>query len=56
MRAMHGPNAAHLAQLDLNELIRSVLNLTGEELQALAKDVIAQPREVIERMKWVMGN
>jgi tripartite-type tricarboxylate transporter receptor subunit TctC len=30
--------------------------LTGEELQSLAKDVVAQPREVIERIKWVMGN
>ena len=30
--------------------------LTGEELEALAKEVTSQPREVIERMKWVMGN
>jgi tripartite-type tricarboxylate transporter receptor subunit TctC len=30
--------------------------LSGEELQSLAKEVVAQPREVIERMKWVMGN
>ena len=30
--------------------------LTGEELEALAKEVIAQPHEVIERMKWAMGN
>jgi tripartite-type tricarboxylate transporter receptor subunit TctC len=30
--------------------------LSGQELQALAKDVVAQPPEVIERMKWVMGN
>jgi tripartite-type tricarboxylate transporter receptor subunit TctC len=29
--------------------------LTGEELESLAKDVIAQPPEVIERMKWVLG-
>ena len=29
--------------------------LSGEELEALAKEVIAQPRDVIERMKWVMG-
>jgi tripartite-type tricarboxylate transporter receptor subunit TctC len=27
----------------------------GEELQALSKEVIAQPREIIERMKWVLG-
>jgi hypothetical protein len=27
----------------------------GEELQALSKEVIVQPREVIERMKWVLG-
>jgi tripartite-type tricarboxylate transporter receptor subunit TctC len=30
--------------------------VTGEELEARAKDVIAQPKEVIERMKWVLGN
>ena len=30
--------------------------LTGEELESLAKDVMAQPREVLERMKWVIGN
>jgi tripartite-type tricarboxylate transporter receptor subunit TctC len=30
--------------------------LSGQELEALAKDVVAQPPEVIERMKWVMGN
>jgi tripartite-type tricarboxylate transporter receptor subunit TctC len=30
--------------------------LTGEELESLAKDVISQPREVLERMKWVIGN
>ncbi|MGH7772273.1 MAG: Bug family tripartite tricarboxylate transporter substrate binding protein [Candidatus Binatia bacterium] len=29
--------------------------LTGEELESLAKEVIAQPPEVIERMKWVLG-
>ncbi len=27
----------------------------GEELQKLSKDVITQPREIIERMKWVLG-
>jgi tripartite-type tricarboxylate transporter receptor subunit TctC len=27
----------------------------GEELQALSKEVITQPREIIERMKWVLG-
>jgi tripartite-type tricarboxylate transporter receptor subunit TctC len=27
----------------------------GEELQALAREVMAQPREIIERMKWVLG-
>jgi tripartite-type tricarboxylate transporter receptor subunit TctC len=30
--------------------------LTGAELESLAKDVIVQPKEVIERMKWVLGN
>ena len=29
--------------------------LTGEELEPLAKEVIAQPPQVIERMKWVLG-
>ena len=27
----------------------------GDELQKLSKDVITQPREIIERMKWVLG-
>jgi tripartite-type tricarboxylate transporter receptor subunit TctC len=27
----------------------------GEELQVLSKEVMAQPRDVIERMKWVLG-
>ena len=27
----------------------------GEELQALSKEVMAQPRDIIERMKWVLG-
>ena len=27
----------------------------GEELQKLSKEVITQPREIIERMKWVLG-
>lgn len=27
----------------------------GEELQALSKEVMNQPKEVIERMKWVLG-
>jgi tripartite-type tricarboxylate transporter receptor subunit TctC len=30
--------------------------LTGEQLESLAKEVTVQPREVIERMKWVLGN
>ena len=29
--------------------------LTGEHLESLAKEVMAQPPEVIERMKWVLG-
>ena len=29
--------------------------LKGEELQTLSKEVINQPRDVIERMKWVLG-
>jgi tripartite-type tricarboxylate transporter receptor subunit TctC len=29
--------------------------LTGEELESLAKEVVAQPPEVIEKMKWVLG-
>jgi tripartite-type tricarboxylate transporter receptor subunit TctC len=27
----------------------------GDELQALSKEVMNQPKEVIERMKWVLG-
>jgi tripartite-type tricarboxylate transporter receptor subunit TctC len=30
--------------------------LSGQELETLAQDVVAQPPAVIERMKWVMGN
>jgi tripartite-type tricarboxylate transporter receptor subunit TctC len=29
--------------------------LKGEELQALSKEVITQPKEIIDRMKWVLG-
>lgn len=29
--------------------------LTGEELESLAKEVTAQPADVIEKMKWVLG-
>ncbi|HWO42335.1 MAG TPA: tripartite tricarboxylate transporter substrate-binding protein [Candidatus Eisenbacteria bacterium] len=29
--------------------------LRGEELQRLAREVVAQPPDVIERMKWVLG-
>jgi hypothetical protein len=29
--------------------------LTGEELEGFAKEVIAQPPNVVERMKWVLG-
>ena len=29
--------------------------LTGEELEEMAKDVMSQPQNVIERMKWVIG-
>ena len=29
--------------------------LAGEELESLAKEVIVQPAQVIERMKWVLG-
>jgi tripartite-type tricarboxylate transporter receptor subunit TctC len=30
--------------------------LTGAELESLSKEVIVQPKEVIEKMKWVLGN
>jgi tripartite-type tricarboxylate transporter receptor subunit TctC len=30
--------------------------LTGEEMEKLSKEVMTQPKEVIERMKWVLGN
>lgn len=29
--------------------------LSGEELESLAKEVVAQPPDVTERMKWVLG-
>jgi tripartite-type tricarboxylate transporter receptor subunit TctC len=29
--------------------------LTGEELQTLSQEVTRQPKEIIERMKWVLG-
>lgn len=29
--------------------------LSGNELEALSKDVVAQPADVIEKMKWVLG-
>ncbi len=30
--------------------------LTGDEMMKLAKEVTTQPKEVIDRMKWVLGN
>lgn len=33
-----------------------IVPLTGAELESLSKDVIAQPKDVIEKMKWVLGN
>jgi tripartite-type tricarboxylate transporter receptor subunit TctC len=30
--------------------------LSGEDMEQLAKEVMTQPKEVIERMKWVLGN
>ena len=30
--------------------------LSGEEMEKLAKEVMTQPKEVIEKMKWVLGN
>lgn len=33
-----------------------MMPLTGAELESLSKDVIAQPKDVIEKMKWVLGN
>jgi hypothetical protein len=30
--------------------------LTGAELESLSTEVIAQPSDVIEKMKWVLGN
>ena len=29
--------------------------VSGEELESRSKEVIAQPADVIERMKWVLG-
>jgi tripartite-type tricarboxylate transporter receptor subunit TctC len=30
--------------------------LSGEEMEQLSKEVMTQPKEVIERLKWVLGN
>jgi hypothetical protein len=30
--------------------------VTGEELQAMAKEVTSQPPEIIDRLKKVLGN
>jgi len=30
--------------------------LSGEEMEQLSKEVMSQPKDVIERMKWVLGN
>ncbi len=30
--------------------------LSGEEMEQLSKEVMVQPKDVIERMKWVLGN
>ena len=30
--------------------------LSGEDMEQLAKEVMSQPKDVIERMKWVLGN
>ena len=30
--------------------------LSGEEMEKLSKEVMVQPKEVVERMKWVFGN
>lgn len=30
--------------------------LSGEEMEQLSREVMVQPKEVIERMKWVLGN
>ena len=30
--------------------------LTGEEMEQLSQEVITQSKEVIERLKWVLGN
>ena len=30
--------------------------LSGEEMEQLSKEVMAQPKDVIDRMKWVLGN
>jgi tripartite-type tricarboxylate transporter receptor subunit TctC len=30
--------------------------LSGEDMEQLTKEVMSQPKDVIERMKWVLGN
>jgi tripartite-type tricarboxylate transporter receptor subunit TctC len=41
---------------DINKRRWELSPISGEELEAIAKDVIVQPPNVIERMKWVLGN
>jgi tripartite-type tricarboxylate transporter receptor subunit TctC len=52
MRAMADPELIAEAKKRQLELTPS----SGAELEALAKEVIAQPREVIERMKTLLAN
>jgi tripartite-type tricarboxylate transporter receptor subunit TctC len=51
MKAMSDPQL--LAQAEKQNV--EIEPTSGEELAALAKDVTAQPQEVIERMKKLMG-
>jgi tripartite-type tricarboxylate transporter receptor subunit TctC len=51
-RAMADPDLIAEAKKRQLELTPS----SGAELEALAKEVVAQPREVIERMKMLLGN
>ena len=55
-RRVHGAMAD--AEL-IAEAKKRQLDLTpssGVELEALAKEVVAQPRDVVERMKGLLGN
>jgi len=62
-RPLFSPTEAYTQTLKDPELLAEAAKrgwdvdpFTGAELEVLAKEVINQPKDVIERMKWVLGN